>query len=76
MASKSAMYAALNNRFDERARWLMNKGYKYEHVKDYDIEVFIKGVRGFKPHVIQAGTVMNANEEVWEDVANQVMDRH
>lgn len=73
--SKDAMYAALNARFDERAEWLRSRGYRYEHLPEYGIAVFIKGTKGNKPHTIQTGTVSNANEEVWLDMIQQVLDR-
>lgn len=65
--TKNNHYAFLNLRFDERAGALHKLGFRYESVQEYGIAVFIRGNVGRKPTVIQASTVLYADDIVWND---------
>lgn len=64
--SSNEFYGELNARFDERASFLRDKGYKYETIPVIKIAVFTKNRYG-KVHTIAAGCVLNACERVWAD---------
>lgn len=65
-AERNAHYGKLNVRFDAREEQLRGLGFKYTHVPGLGIAVFVRE-RFTRTHAIAAGTVMNADDVVWED---------
>lgn len=65
-ADRNAHYGTLNVRFDARAAQLRGLGYRYERLEAYDVAVFTKVAAGRRKS-IAAGSVMNADEVVWQD---------
>jgi hypothetical protein len=70
-AQRNEHYGKLNDRFDGRAAWLRDRGFKYETVPGMHVAVFTR-TRCGRLHVVTASLVMNADEVVWEDEQDAV----
>lgn len=71
--SSNEFYGRLNARFDERAKYLRGRGYKYEYVEGYDIAVFtFKSPYRRLPHTIAAATLHHACDRAWRDIVEDV----
>lgn len=70
-AEKNDHYGMLNGRFDNRADFLRDNGFKYEQVPGLNIAVFTKSRFG-RVLCLPAALVMNADSIVWADRVEEV----
>lgn len=73
-AQKNDHYGMLNERFEERAEFLRNKGFTYIRIEEFGVAVFTRKRYGNKPVTFAAGAVMNADSTVWGDMMNRAED--